>query len=108
MDHEILMDRLKMHATKCQVFPAAQGTAFLGFRVFPTHRRLTKESVRRCRIRLHQMQREFSLGFLTPKQATSRLRAWIGHAAHGQTWRLRARLFGEYRFPGRRTDVETG
>jgi RNA-directed DNA polymerase len=32
--------RLRLHPAKCEVFPASQGTGFLGFRVFPRHWRL--------------------------------------------------------------------
>ena len=92
--------RLRLHRTKCQVFPSTQGTQFLGFRLFPAHRRLCKEGVRRTRKWLRTMQRDFCLGLLKPEKLSSRILAWLGHARHGQTWQLTARLFREYRFSG--------
>ena len=90
--------RLRLHRTKCQVFPSTQGTQFLGFRVFPGHRRLCKEGVRRTRKWLHSMQRDFGRGLLKAAELSSRVRAWLGHARHGQTWQFIARLFREHPF----------
>jgi len=104
--------RLRLHPTKSQVCPAAQGTELLGFRVFPTHRRLAKAGVRRFRRRLRRMQRSFSLGMLGPDGVRTSIRAWLGHAQHGQTWRVRERLFRERAFcrgqPEQRVDRECG
>jgi retron-type reverse transcriptase len=87
--------RLTLHPTKCQIFPATQGTDFLGFRVFPTHRRLTKRSVKRFHRRIRQLQRAFLLGLISVAEIRARINAWIGHVEHGDTWRLRERLFRE-------------
>jgi hypothetical protein len=31
-------------------------------------------------------------------EVTARLRAWIAHAEHGNTWKLRAQLFSAHAF----------
>jgi len=90
--------RLRLHPTKCQVFPAVQGTCFLGFRVFPSHRRLTKDSVRRVRQRLRRLQQGFGQCVLGTEDIRCRISAWLGHARHGQTWGLCERLFREHAF----------
>ena len=54
--------RLRLHPDKSVVFPVEQGIRFLGYRVFPTHRLLAKENVRRFRRRMRWMQREYAAG----------------------------------------------
>ena len=49
--------RLQIHQDKSVVFPCEQGIRFLGYRVFPTHRLLAQENVRRFRRRMRWMQR---------------------------------------------------
>jgi hypothetical protein len=90
--------RLVLHSDKRVVFPTAQGIRFLGYRVFPGHRVLAKENVRRFRRRLRSMQRDFARGAITLDQVRPRILSWIGHAGHADTYRLRARLFEEHPF----------
>jgi RNA-directed DNA polymerase len=40
--------RLQIHPHKSVVFPCDQGMRFLGYRVFPTHRLLAQENVRKA------------------------------------------------------------
>ena len=46
--------RLRLHPTKSVIFPVKEGIRFLGYRVFPTHRLLPKENVRRFRRRVRR------------------------------------------------------
>jgi retron-type reverse transcriptase len=85
--------RLQIHGNKSVVFPTAQGIRFLGYRVFPTHRRLVPENVRRFRRRMRRMQREFAAGRIGFDAIRPRIMSWIGHARHADTYRLRADLF---------------
>ena len=49
--------RLKLHPHKCQIFPVKAGTDFLGYQIFPSHRRVRKSSVTRARRRFKRLQR---------------------------------------------------
>jgi len=84
--------RLLLHSRKTRIFPVSEGMPFLGFRVWPTHRRLLPDSVRRARRRLTAM---FAAAREDPRareELASRLQAWIAHASHGDTWGLRRHL----------------
>src|SRR4051794_3127385 len=81
--------RLQIHGDKSVVFPCAQGIRFLGYRVFPTHRRLVPENVRRFRRRMRWMQRAFATGRIGFDAIRPRLMSWIGHARHANTYGLR-------------------
>ena len=110
--------RLQIHRDKSVVFPCGQGIRFLGYRVFPTHRLLAQENVRRFRRRMRWMQREFAAGRIGFDAIRPRIMSWIGHARHANTYRLRTDLFRRMPFqrattkpsspPGRDVQQSTG
>jgi retron-type reverse transcriptase len=94
--------RLRLHPKKCFVVPVPEGMDFLGYRVFPTHRRIRAETLRRFLKRLRNLYRECRAdlsGLLDRKAEDSpynavraSLAAWLGHAMHADTFRLREKL----------------
>ena len=90
--------RLQIHQDKSVVFPCSQGIRFLGYRVFPTHRLLAKENVRRFRRRMRWMQRAFAKGRIGFDAIRPRIMSWIGHARHANTYRLRTGMFRRMTF----------
>jgi len=93
VEHVLEGFRLQIHRDKSVVFPCAQGIRFLGYRVFPTHRLLAKNNVRRFRRRLRGMQRAFAAGRIGFDVIRPRIMSWLGHARHADTYRLRGDLF---------------
>ena len=93
--------RLRLHPRKCVVSRVQDGTPFLGFRVFPTHRLLGRANARRMRRRLRRLQAEYAAGAIGGTDVRRRLVGWIGHAGHADTFRLRTRLFSETTFSRR-------
>ena len=85
--------RLVLHPKKCAIFPVADGIRFLGYRVFPTHRLLPKENVRRFRRRVREMEADYAAGRVSFAAVNQRLMSWEGHARQANTERLRKRLF---------------
>lgn len=85
--------RLRLHPRKSVILRVEDGVRFLGYRVFPDHRRLVRENVTGMRRRLRWMQGAFARGELAAAEVRHRLVSWIGHAQHADTYRLRARLF---------------
>jgi len=72
--------RLRIHENKSVVFPTRDGIRFLGYRVFPTHRLLTQQNVRRFRRRMRWMQRSFAAGRLSLEAGgSSRARSRTPH-----------------------------
>ena len=90
--------RLKFHPDKCQIFPVKDGTDFLGYRVFPTHRRLRASSVRRARRRLHRLQKDYERGAISWNDVNHSVQSWIGHIQHADTYGLRRSLFSDIIF----------
>ncbi|MBN1934900.1 MAG: group II intron reverse transcriptase domain-containing protein [Anaerolineae bacterium] len=88
--------RLELHPRKSPVFPVGVGIDFCGFRIFATHRRLRRSSVRRFVRRFRRQRDAYERGELTFDEMNHSVRSWLAHAAHGDTWRLRARIFADY------------
>ena len=84
--------RLKMHRQKSRVYRTQDGVAFLGYRIFPSHRLLKKDNVLRMRRRLKAMQADYAEGNIDLAKVRQRIHSWLGHAGHADTFRLRERL----------------
>lgn len=84
--------RLRLHERKTQVFPAKEGTDWLGYRVFPTHVRVRKSNVHRFKRRLRRMQAAYARGEMGLEEVQQRVVSWLGHAAHADSYRLRAQV----------------
>lgn len=97
VDH-FLAERLRvvLHPKKSLVFPVKVGVDFCGFRIYPTHRRLRRSSVRRFVKRFRHQRAAYRQGELSLDALNTSVRSWIAHADHGDTWRLRRRLFRDY------------
>jgi len=89
---------LHTRVAKLSVFPVKAGIRFLGYRVFPTHRLLPKENVRRFRRRVRGMQEDYAAGRISLAEICRRLMSWSGHAQQANTFRLRCRLFDTISF----------
>jgi len=88
--------RLVMHRKKCVIAPVTTGLDFCGFRLYPTHRRLRRSSIRRFVRRFRRQRIAYQKGELALEDLHVSVRSWIAHAAHGDTWRLRQRIFADY------------
>lgn len=90
--------RLRLHARKCQVMPVRCGVPFLGWEVFPDHRRLRRRTGVRIARRLAELQWGYTAGSIDMKAVRASVMSWIGHLKHGDTWGLRRRLLGRLKF----------
>lgn len=95
MDAYLARLRLRLHAHKCQVFPIKDGTDFLGYQVFPTHRRLRPSSVRRARRRLRRLREDYEHGKISWDDVNHSVQSWLGHVKHADTYGLRRAIFSQ-------------
>jgi len=84
--------RLTLHERESTVYPVTNGIPFLGFRVYPTHRRLKRRNGVAFARRFRTLRRAAARGEITPEALLQRVRSWIAHTAHGNTYRLRRAL----------------
>lgn len=89
---------LKLHEGKCRIFSAGQGVPFLGLMIFPERRRLRRENYVRYRRRLKRLKKSFQNDKISWHKLKQSIQAWIGHARHADTVRLREFLLGDFVF----------
>lgn len=85
--------RLVMHEKRACVQKTAAGLPFLGFRLFAHHRRLKTRNAWAFSHRLRDMQAAVAAGDLQVDALRERVRGWVAHAEHADTWRMREKLF---------------
>ncbi len=86
--------RLSLHPRKTRVQPTAEPAVFLGFELgLGGSRRLPEENVRRFRNRLRGLRDRWRAGSVSREEVEQRVNAWVAHAAHADTWRLRREIF---------------
>ena len=69
--------------------PVTEGFPFLGFVVYPAHRRLKRRKVIHFRRKLRTNMRAYSAGKMPMSKVSASVLGWINHARYGDTWRLR-------------------
>lgn len=84
--------RLRLHEPQAAVFPVQTGIPFLGWRVYPDHRRLRRRNGVAFQRRLATLRLDFAAGRISFDQMQASVQSWIAHAAHGDTWGLRRAL----------------
>jgi retron-type reverse transcriptase len=95
--------RLTLHEREARVYPVTTGIPFLGFRVYPDHRRLKRANGVSFNQRLHWLITRYAAGEIEFEQLTASVQGWVNHVRYGDTWGLRAALFLASPVPARRT-----
>jgi RNA-directed DNA polymerase len=86
--------RLKLHPHKTFVAPTAEPAEFLGFVLMPSgQRRLPEDNVRRFRTRFRGLGDRLRAGAISLEDEVEKVRAWVAHASHADSWRLRTSIF---------------
>lgn len=94
----LVQDRLKLHPKKTSVLPVAQGVDHLGYRVFPSHRLVRKDTSMRFAKKLRYMSRSYGIGKIQWQDINASVQSWLGHVKHADSYGLRKSLFDEVFF----------
>jgi len=81
--------RLTLHAKSAHPKPVSEGIPFLGFIVFPTHRRLKRRTGIAYRRRFRALVTAYRAGEIPLDQVSASVRGWVNHARFGDTEGLR-------------------
>jgi RNA-directed DNA polymerase len=73
--------------------PVGEGIPFLGFVVYPTHRRLKRRVGLRFRRRLKGLLQAYTAGEVPLERVDASVQGWVNHVRYGDTWGLRRALF---------------
>lgn len=89
---ELARYRLRLHETRCQPQPVTQGIPFLGFRVYPHHRRLKARKGYAFRRRLRALLAQYRAGEIALAVVTDSVRGWVNHVCYANSYGLRRQL----------------
>jgi retron-type reverse transcriptase len=90
--------RLTLHERAAQVSAVENGIPWLGFVIYPTHRKLKRRNVVAFRRRLEHNLALYRAGAISFAELDASVQGWINHVRYGDTWGLRAHLFNRHRF----------
>jgi hypothetical protein len=80
--------RLTIHPG-AQPRPVSEGIPFLGFVIFPTHRRLKRRRGIAFQRRLRRKLQACAAGEITLDEVHASVEGWVNHVRYGDTWGLR-------------------
>jgi len=81
--------RVTIHENRAQPRPVTEGVPFLGFTVYPDHRRLRRRKGVYFQQRFKRLVAEFAAGRISFDDLDATVRGWVNHACSGDTWGLR-------------------
>jgi retron-type reverse transcriptase len=84
--------RLTLHENSAQIKPAIDGIPFLGFHVFPTHRRLKRRKGIAFQRKLKELMQSYRNGLLPLDKVNAAVLGWVNHVRYADTWGLRRSL----------------
>jgi hypothetical protein len=84
--------RLAFHEPQAAVFPVSTGVPFLGWRVYPDHRRLKRRNGVAFQRRFVGLRAAYAAGQIDRQRLQAAIDGWVAHVAHGDTWGLRRSL----------------
>ena len=74
--------------------PVTSGIPWLGFIVYPDHRRLKARNARAFGRRLRERWAAYRAGVISFGEFDATVQGWVAYAGHGDTWGLRRALLG--------------
>ncbi|EKU96835.1 Retron-type reverse transcriptase [Leptolyngbya sp. PCC 7375] len=98
MEEYLATLRLRLHPTKSQLFETRYGANFVGFRVLPDRIRVRNDNLQRARKRMKLLQLLYARGEVELAALVQRLSSWEAHLIHGDTYRLRRKIFDQLVF----------
>ena len=86
--------RLVLHPVKTMIVETSRDAEFLGLTLLHGgQRRLPEDAVRRFRNQLRGLRDRWNANTIELPEVQARVNAWIAHADHADTWRLRHAIF---------------
>jgi RNA-directed DNA polymerase len=89
--------RLVIHEEAAQVVPVRFGIPWLGFVVYPTHRRVKARKVRSATRHLAGCFDAYRAGEIGFGELDASVKGWVNHVRYADTWGLRRHLFARLR-----------
>lgn len=91
--------RLTCHASEAQVTPCTNGIPWLGFVVYPDHRKLKRRNAVNFTRRFERNIDLFGRGEITFAELDASVKGWVNFVRYGDTWGLRGHIFDTHPIP---------
>jgi hypothetical protein len=88
--------RLEFHQGSAQVQPVQAGIPWLGFVVFPTHRRVKARKVVEASRRLGDRYAAWQAGEISFAEFDASVQGWINHVRYADSWGLRTHVLDSF------------
>jgi hypothetical protein len=85
--------RLTVHEPQAQVIACDNGIPWLGFVVYPTHRKLKARNVVKFTQRFERNIAAYERGEITFAELDASVKGWVNHVRYADTWGLRGHVF---------------
>ncbi|WP_245809820.1 RNA-directed DNA polymerase [Cohnella massiliensis] len=100
--HEIerfLNERLRLTLNnKTAIRPISTGIEFCGFRIWATHRKMRKGTLKKMKARLKYIEKLYAMGEVEFDEVNATVQSYIGYLSHGNTYNLRKHVFSRLSF----------
>ncbi len=95
--------RPTIHEPQAQATPVRDGIPWLGFVVYPRHRRLKRRNAVKFTRRLQRNLDLYEIGKISFAELDASVSGWINHVRYADTWGLRRHVFSQHPLPPRLT-----
>ncbi len=92
--------RLTIHLKRAHPRPVSEGIPYLGFVVYPNHRRVKGRKVVAYRRRLKKLWQTYQHKEIGQAEVVASLRAWLSHISYGDAWALAKQILQPIVFSG--------
>lgn len=102
--HRLAGLRLTIHETEAQALECRAGIPWLGFVVYPDHRRVKRRNVVAFSRRLAENINRYRAGDISFAELDASVQGWINHVRYADTWGLCEHLFRTHPIRGAPSD----
>ncbi|MGJ9460136.1 reverse transcriptase domain-containing protein [Oceanobacillus sp. CF4.6] len=81
---------------KTTIRPIKDGIEYVGYRIWPTHRKLSKKTVKKMKARLKYLKNSFARGEVNVDDVRSTLMSYLGLMKHANCYNLKNKILREF------------
>ncbi|OQP12614.1 group II intron reverse transcriptase domain-containing protein [Geobacillus thermoleovorans] len=87
--------RLQLN-NKTAIRPIRQGIEFVGYRIWPTHRKLKKKTAKKMKRRLRYLKKAYARGEVSADEVRATLMSYLGLMKHADCHRLKQKILRDF------------
>lgn len=92
-------ENLKLHLNKkTAIRPISAGIEFVGFRIWPTHRKLKKKSAIKMKKRIKYIKKAYKEGRIGFEKVNNTMQSYFGIMQHFNSYKLKKKILGDLVF----------